>query len=334
MVQAAGVRSPRKQAEATRRRLSDLGVLRTDLDVAHVGEDILFPVADSCGPRLPTERFDFDVRHRRPAHYSELLPWPAPLLALVPRAFEHLGDIVVVKVPEQLRERAAELGGALLAFHGARAVFHDHGVAGDFRTRRLERIAGAGGSLVCVGENGARLWVDLERAYFSPRLATERARVVAQVRPGEHLVDLFGGVAPLGVEAAKAGARVDTVDLNPAAAELARRNAHENGVQDRVTVWEGDARAIACRLAPAERIVMNLPHGAHLFLAEAARLAKPGTVLHYHEILAPESVEDRARSLEADLAALGKAGRVRRVRQVRNYAAQLEHAVFDWVADA
>lgn len=329
MVQAPGLRVPRGEAEATRRRLLELDVLRLDLAVAKDGGDVVFPVVDTCGPHLNTAPHDFAARPLRPDGYQDLLDWPADRRALLPRAFDQVGDIVVVKVPPELSAHAADIGQALLTFHRARAVFHDRGVKDEFRVRDLQRIAGRGDALTQVNENGVRLWVDLSKAYFSPRLATERARECALVQPGEHVVDLFGGVAPFAVQAAQRGAHVDCIDLNPEATRLAERNVQENGVTGQVRVHQGDARAVAARLAPADRVAMNLPHGAKAFLDVAARLAKPRATVHYHEILDPEQALARGQAVLAELARHGWAGRLAGHRVVRNYSPAEAHVVFD-----
>lgn len=331
MVEAPGIRVPRTEAETTRRRLMELDVLRIDLAVAKEGDDVVFPVADSCGPTMPTIPHDFEPRVLRPTGYQELLDWPADRLAIAPRAFDQVGDIVVVKVPPDLADHAEELGDALLEFHKARAVFHDGGVKDPYRVRDLLLISGEGEALTQVSENGVRLWVDLSRAYFSPRLASERERVADQVEAGEHVVDLFGGVAPFGVQAAKLGATVDSVDLNPDAVALARRNVEDNGVEDRVRLWEGDAREVAKQLGPgvADRVVMNLPHGAKHFLDVAARVAKAAATIHYHEILEPEKALLRASVVLRELGRCGWMGRLRTHRVVRNYSPQEAHIVFD-----
>lgn len=331
MVQAPGVRVPRGEAEATRRRLLELDILRIDLVVAKDGDQVVFPVHDSCGPQLPIIPFDFESRAVRPNGYQDLLAWPADLKALAPRAFDQIGDILIVKVPRELESRAQELGRALLDFHPtARAAFHDKGVKDAFRVRDLARIAGSGDSLTQVAENGTRLWVDPAKAYFSPRLATERARVATLVRKGEHVVDLFGGVAPLAIQAARAGAHVDCIDLNPAACALAHRNVAANAVEALVRVHHGDARAVAKTLPRADRIVMNLPHGAKDFLDVAARVAKPTATLHYHEILAPEQADVRAAQVAAELARHGWPCRPVAHRVVRNYSPQEAHIAFDF----
>jgi tRNA (guanine37-N1)-methyltransferase len=308
-----------QEAEVTRRRLAATGVLRTDLEVRKDEMTIVFPVTEG------SDMFDFQPRQRRARAYTDLLP--AELRAAAPRAFDTLGDIVVVKVPQELWPRRAEIGQALLEFAASRAVFHDAGVEGTFRTRRLERIAGRGGSETVVQENGVTLHVDPAVAYFSPRLAAERARIAAMVEPGEAAIDLFGGVAPQGVQLAKAGAEVSSVDLNPDAVRLARRNAAANGVT--LQCIEGDARAVSLRLPLAQRVIMNLPHGAREFLDVGAGLTRPGGMLHHHEILADADVAARPAQLVAILAAGGRRAVVETVRHVRAYSAREGHYVFD-----
>jgi tRNA (guanine37-N1)-methyltransferase len=329
VVQAPGIRVPRSEAESTRRRLLELQVLRIDLQVARDGDDVVFPVADSCGPTLPTAPFDFVARPVRPEGYQDLLRWPPELLAQAPRAFDQVGDIIVVKIPPELADRTGELGEALRDFHDARAVFHDNGVKDPYRVRDLVLIAGEGEALTQVGENGVRLWVDLSKAYFSPRLASERARVAGLVQPGETVADLFGGVAPFGVQAAKRGATVDSVDINPEAVALAKLNVADNGLIGHVRLWLGDAREVVKELQPADRVVMNLPHGAKHFLDVAARVAKPTAMVHYHEILAPAQAPMRALKVLEEMGLCGWTGRLAGHRVVRNYSPQEAHIVFD-----
>jgi tRNA (guanine37-N1)-methyltransferase len=329
VVKAPGIRVPRDQAEATRRRLLELDALRLDLAVAKDGDAIVFPVVEACGPTLPTQPFDFEARQLRPAGYQDLLAWPPDQVALAPRAFDQVGDIVVVKVPPELKAREAELGDAILRFHHARAVFADGGVKDERRVRALTRIAGDGTALTQVNENGVRLWVDLSKAYFSPRLATERARVAALVKQNETVADLFGGVAPFGVQAAQRGAEVDSVDLNPDAIDLAKRNVTDLRLQGRVRLWLGDAREVAKELPLADRVMMNLPHGAKHFLDAAARVAKPTAMVHYHEILPPEKATARAAKVLEELGEMGWTGRLASHRVVRNYSPAEAHVVFD-----
>ena len=95
------------------------------------------------------------------------------------------------------------------------------------------------------------------------------------------------------------------------------------------TLFPFAAREVAKALPPADRIFMNLPHGAKGFLDVAARLAKPKATVHYHEILPADSVAARSRALEAEMAGHGWPCRVTVTRVVRNYSPQEAHVAFD-----
>ena len=57
-------------------------------------------------------------------------------------------------------------------------------VEGEFRTRRFRHVAGEVRTTTTHKEHGLRYQVDLQRAYFTPRLGTERLRIARLVGPG------------------------------------------------------------------------------------------------------------------------------------------------------
>ena len=156
-------------------------------------------------------------------------------------------------------------------------------IEGELRVRQWDLLAGEDAETV-HREYGCAFELDLERVYFSPRLATERRRVVEQVEAGERFFDMFAGVGPFVIPAAKRGAGCVGVDLNEAAVEYLRANAGRNGVEERVTAIHGDVRDVEGYDDWADRIVMNLPHSADEFLATAVRLAGDDCVVHYYDI--------------------------------------------------
>jgi release factor glutamine methyltransferase len=64
--------------------------------------------------------------------------------------------------------------------------------------------------------------------------------VAADVRPGERALDMGTGSGVSGILAARAGADVVAVDINPKAIECARENAERNGVEERINFLVGD----------------------------------------------------------------------------------------------
>lgn len=282
---------PPEHAERVRAALHLLGRLRTDLKVAHPGGMVAFPVTEGSEPlpdgaELREEEFR-PTPGARPSTYRELLPWSEAEAQRLPRAFDVVGDVVLVRLPDGVAGRAAEVGEALLRFvPSARVVAWDRGVQGTERVRSLERIAGTGPFRTRHRENGLELDVDPGKAYFSPRLAREHARVAAAVRPGERFADLCCGIGPFALHAARDGraGTITAVDSNPNAIALLRENLERLGLTARVRVVEGDLEAFLPSAGVSDRIVLNLPHeGIKYGPSVSAKVARGGT-LHLYGI--------------------------------------------------
>ena len=62
----------------------------------------------------------------------------------------------------------------------------------NFRTRDLEILAGDDKTETEYKESGCRFIVDVRKAFFSPRLSSERTRIAELVSGGEVIVNMFG----------------------------------------------------------------------------------------------------------------------------------------------
>jgi ribosomal protein L11 methyltransferase len=81
----------------------------------------------------------------------------------------------------------------------------------------------------------------------------------AAVREGDRVADLGAGSAVLAIAAAKLGAaRVAAIELDPDAVRNAEENVVRNGVEARVAVIEGDARALLPLVAPVRLVLANI----------------------------------------------------------------------------
>lgn len=105
------------------------------------------------------------------------------------------------------------------------------------------------------------------------------------VMPGMRVLDVGTGSGILAIAAVKLGAgEVHALDIDPVAAEVARANCAENGVEGRVSVATGllDERYTG----PYDLIVANISTDANIGLAsQFARLAAPGGLLVLSGIL-------------------------------------------------
>jgi len=267
------VRVPTEDGETTRRRLADADLV--DAEYTITGEDgsLYIPVTEPEAVPEDLAVVEFDAPERRTQTN------PADILGFEP-SYERLGDVVIVD--EDDPERAQRIADAIVESDvRARTVVNRASkIKGTERVRDWDVLAGESTETV-HREYGYEFELDIAEVYFSPRLATERHRVVEQVRPGEHAFDMFAGVGPYAVPIAAAGAEIVATDINERAIHYLRRNAERNGVADRVTAIAGDVRVVAGDYENwADRVVMNLPHTADEFLDTAVALAGDDCVLH------------------------------------------------------
>jgi tRNA (guanine37-N1)-methyltransferase len=229
---------------------------------------------------------------------------PPHLVAIVPRALDVVGDIAIFEVPPELEPHKTTLGNAILKVHtNVHTVLSKAGaVSGTYRIRNLEYLVGEHKTETIHKEHGCSYYVDLAKAYFSPRLSTEHLRVALLVQDGETVVDLFAGVGPFAIPIAKKhpDTKVYAVDINPDAVALLERNIRLNRVESRVYPIVGDARQIVQeKLAgKADRVIMNLPETASKFIYVACQAVKPeGGMVHFYGFVKhPETVEDFEKS--------------------------------------
>ena len=333
---AASVRSwcvvvPRERGEEIRRTLKERGVLQKHLKVQEAAGRLRIPTTERVDLGLPAEQDDFEETFAPIRSYKDVARVPDALRSQLPTSFDVIGDIAILKIPEPLVPHRAELGRAILAWNrNLRAVAQDRGVAGRLRVRDLEIVAGEPRTTTVHTEYGLRYRVDVARAYFSPRLGSERARVAAQVSPGETVADPFAGVGPYAILIARRRTprRVIASDANPAAVEFLRQNVAANRA-DRVEVREGDARAVLRQVAPVDRIILDLPHSAMEFLPDALGALGPRGTVHVYAILEDADREDRMRAIRAAVKASGRRVEALRLHVVRAYAPTQHHVAFD-----
>ena len=271
------VRVARTEGEATRERLAEAGLLDRDHQITVEDGQIYLPVVDpdAVPADLTVVEHPVETRRRQTA--------PADVLGWEP-TYERVGDVVVLDEDDPERARAAADAVMESDVPAKTVVNRASKVEGEFRVREFDVLAGNGTETV-HREYGHEFRLDLAAVYFSPRLATERRRVVEQVREGERVVDMFAGVGPFAVPMASRGATVLAVDKNPVAVRYCRENARRNDVENRVEVVEADVREVAReRPDTADRLVMNLPHSADEFLDAAAALAGDSAVVHLYDI--------------------------------------------------
>ncbi|KAI0308271.1 Met-10+ like-protein-domain-containing protein [Multifurca ochricompacta] len=111
-----------------------------------------------------------------------------------------------------------------------------------FRFFQMELLAGEPNYVVEHSESDCCFKFDFSRVYWNSRLHTEHARLVDMFRPDELVADVFAGVGPFALPAAKKGCAVLANDLNPDSYKYLSINIKDNKVSDRVRASCEDGR--------------------------------------------------------------------------------------------
>lgn len=294
------IRVPKREGESVRSSLFSEGLLDLGARIRADGDHLLIPIACESYGDYEVVDAETGVQEHRPTDYREVADVPDDLRGQLPSSFDVVGDVAMVKVPDDLVPYGRAIGEALLKVNSnLRIVFRDHGVKGDFRIRDLELLAGTGTSETVHREFGVSLRTDPSKVYFNPRLSSERSRIANLVRDGEVVIDMFGGVAPFGTVICHLAhpSAVYSIDLNPEAERFARINAERNHAPG-LHPMTGDSSQVVFSLPKADRIIMNLPQIADRFLPTALGRLNPGGTVHMYKILEREDLDGFLRGIE------------------------------------
>lgn len=238
--------------------------------------------------------------------------------------FDVIGDIAVIKIPDSLLARKKVIGEAIFQnVKQVKVVLMQKGsVSGEYRTRDLELIAGENRTETIYREHGCTFFVNVARAYFSPRLSTERMRIAKLVKEGERVLNMFAGVGIYSAIIAKVQPKseVVSIEINPEAHKYAIENAKINKVNQRVGTILGDAKEIirTQSIGRFHRILMPLPESAFEYLDDAISVLNPSGWIHYYLHVHAHSKDDAIAEAVNDLQGrLDKRGENKTIKVVR-----------------
>jgi len=218
-------------------------------------------------------------------------------------AFDQIGNIIIVRIPDLLLPKKKLIGETLLEqVKNAKSIFYQSSsVEGEFRTRNLEVIAGDDKTETEYKEFGCRFMVDVRKAFFSPRLSSERIRIAELVNDGEVIVNMFGGIGMFSIIAAKKKkCTVYNIDINPDAAKFCQKNIEINKLAGNVISIHGDAIDVIKNQLEnkSNRTLMLLPEKSDEFLNLAIQTTKNNGVIHYYSHIHADKKSDAAKLSE------------------------------------
>jgi len=292
-----GLKIPKSQADCVRRILLNHELINLEWKIKRSDDYVLIPLIQEPGkdvfdeidlPDLEMVDTVFEAHKKSPNSLKGYLKGQIDPVKIdeIKKSFDIIGDVVILEIPEELESEKYLIAEAALKFTKRKSVYRKTSeIKGVIRTRTLEHLAGEDISETIHIEYGSRFLLDVRKVYFSPRLATERERIVSQVTNGEVIIDLFTGVGPYSVSIARRRkVEIFAVDINPDAIYYLKRNIELNKLEGRILPVLNDAHEfLRDNNVKANRIIMNLPGTACKYLEDAIKCLKNGGVLHYYE---------------------------------------------------
>jgi tRNA wybutosine-synthesizing protein 2 len=256
---------------------------------------------------------------------------PPHLQVFLPRKWELLGDVLLMKIPQELKGFEGEIAREYANELGAKTVLQDMGIEGEMREPNVEVLWGSETETVHK-ENGVKFKLDCARLMFSSGNVDERIRMATISNPQEVVVDMFAGIGffsiPMAVHSKPV--KVHALEINPVAHQYLSENAKINNMEDIVDPVLGDNLNFEGK-GIADRIVMGYLDKTHLFFPKALDILKEeGGVIHYHE-KCPNEILDK-RPLENIKSAAWDKGRnveVLNTKIIKSYAPGVSHIVLD-----
>ena len=180
------------------------------------------------------------------------------------------------------------------------AVLQTSKIQGQKRIRNLEVILGRKSFETTHKEHGCIYRMDLQHAFFSPRLSFERQRISELVKENEIVLNFFSGVGPFSIAIASKQKEciIHSIEINENAYRFPCQNILVNNCQNRVFPYLGDAFEIVqrCFMRKANRIVLPLPLESQKSLPLAGKALKDGNGKIHWQIT--EYLESKTISIE------------------------------------
>ena len=198
----------------------------------------------------------------------------------IPTSFETIGHIAHLNLRIEHEPFKHLIGEVILDKNPViKTVVNKIGaIEATFRFFQMELLAGEDRMQVEVKEEGCLFAFDYSKVYWNSRLQHEHRRLVQVFSKGQRVCDLFCGVGPFSLPAAKKGCIVYANDLNPDSVKYLDLNKDKNKIPSKnLLTFNSDARDFIMKshnLLNKEKettcffdhYIMNLPASAHEFL--------------------------------------------------------------------
>lgn len=335
----------KSQGERVRTILHQYGLLNGKYLIQEQDGSLLLPLKSPISDRaaqelenytyeivpLPEPKIRLPVSDPYDVIYSRC-ELPLEKKRLLMRKWELIGNVLILRIPEELRFARQKLAKLYAEVLGADTVLEElSGISGEMRRPNMEILYGNNTETV-HHENGIKYKLDTKELMFSSGNISERLRVSEFNCRNEIVVDMFAGIGyftlPIAVYAKPR--RIYACEINEISFNYLKENVALNNVDTIVEPALGDCRNTAPEKS-ADRIMMGLIKSTPDFIQKAlAVLKETGGIIHYHDTVPEEDIPDAPFSL------LEKAGnhvgfdaKLQNYVKIKSYAPGIVHVVLD-----
>ena len=252
--------------------------------IVHLNPDKIANITDKLKEEVNWNTFyneiDVDVDYENWPR-DEVLRAILPLHIDVPTSYSVVGHILHFNLREEQLPYKNVIGQVFLdKTPNAKTIVNKlDAIDNTYRNFEMEILAGDENTCTTVKESKCLFKFDFSKVYWNPRLGNEHASIIQLLKPNDALYDVFAGVGPFSVPAAKKKVYVLANDLNPDSYKWLIYNAQKNKVMKHFKAFNKDGRDFlkndvkqdliqrrSSKALGSEHIVMNLPGLAVEFL--------------------------------------------------------------------
>ncbi|MFX0139685.1 MAG: class I SAM-dependent methyltransferase family protein [Candidatus Hodarchaeota archaeon] len=216
-------------------------------------------------------------------------------LSILPRGFQTLGKVIILKLNPKLLEKENVIGEACLKlFPRIKSVYVNRGkIVGTFREpEQIEFISGENNSIVEHKEHDVIYKFDITKIMFSKGNVNERKYLATIVKNGEIIVDMFAGIGYFSLPIAKHSSvgKIFSIELNLDSYHFLVENIRINHLEDKIVPIKGNCKVEVVKLSEsgirADRVIMGVFPAPKKYIKEALTLVSDkGTMFHYEGVV-------------------------------------------------
>ncbi|MFX1389175.1 MAG: class I SAM-dependent methyltransferase family protein [Promethearchaeota archaeon] len=260
-------------------------------------------------------------------------------LLLLPRGFQTLGNIIIIKLNPKLRDKQQLIAEKYLELlPSIRSVYINRGkIIGTYRSpENIEYIAGDNNPVVEHTENEIIYQFDITKIMFSKGNLNERKFLATLVNEGEIVVDMFAGIGYFSLPIAKHSLvkKIYSIEINPDSYKFLVENIRLNHLEDKIIPINGDCKEEVLKLSDsgikADRVIMGVFPAPKEYIAEALTLVKNnGSIIHYEGVVDEHEYGILFEEFKEIAEANNFRCELKAYRFVKSYGPRLYHVVLD-----